>query len=245
MRQLTRDVPGRPGEVTNARLSLRRVVYALCVVAVAFRIFDAVEAREMTQLVRNSAIERLTSIIQVSYAAVVFFFLIEMVAALLAFRPLRMILMPPHSPDQKPRHFIVDAFLGVAGGLCAFLLSVPVLLRGDPGAVLLSGFLEPPWSPFRLLIPVVVVLVLPVPTETFFRGIVLGAFVDHVGKGAALVGSSLLFAAMWPLSHPFLGAILGLASGVLYLRLHRLLPCFFANATAVLCSGWLLWLRGL
>jgi membrane protease YdiL (CAAX protease family) len=149
------------------------------------------------------------------------------------------------SRDFGLRFRAVDAPIGIASGLVAQLVIVPVLylpLR----SLIDEGDLERPARELAekahglgfLVFALVIAVVAPVVEELFFRGLVLRSLQRYMADGPAIVVSGLVFGAshFQLLQLPAL-ALVGVLFAVLVVRTGRLGPAIWAhmafNATTV------------
>ena len=114
--------------------------------------------------------------------------------------------------------------LGLGGGALAFVLSLPLLARGDPaaklGARLLLQSIGLSWG--SVLVLLAAVLLLPVTIEILVCSITFDTLTHFASVPAAVIASSLLFAFLWPMLNSTVAAILGAISALLYYRTRSL-----------------------
>lgn len=139
-------------------------------------------------------------------------------------------------PRGPRRVLFSNVLLGLAGGTAAFLLSIPIFIRGDPaakfGAQLLIQVVG--LSPAAVFMFFVLLVVLPITTEVVFCAITLMTLCKYMSVTAAVIGSSLLFAYFWPVFNSLTGVVLGLIGAVLYYRTKSLTAPIVANAVLTL-----------
>ncbi len=127
-----------------------------------------------------------------------------------------------------PKYFwlISLAFVGLitaAGQLNAFLL-MPFGGEGGGSTDVLLDLISRGNGYMVVLVFVMLVIVPPFCEELLFRGLVLGNLLPY-GKGVAVVGSALLFAAMHQSFSQFLyTAVAGILLGVLYVHSRSIWP---------------------
>lgn len=138
-----------------------------------------------------------------------------------------------------------DFRLAAAAGMLASLVAVPAALLFKPAFNPMNLFLQCPICVAGVSLCFFYLIGIPVVAEIFFRGIFLkGTFVS-LNAGAAILVSALYFAAVWPLFNPLVGMILGVASGVTYVRTQNVLACSIVNALVSASCGAFLVLRAM
>jgi membrane protease YdiL (CAAX protease family) len=130
-----------------------------------------------------------------------------------------------------------DAPIGVAAGLVASLVVVPVIYvplfrligHRDLGAPA-RELTDKAHGPGFVILATVVVIGAPIVEELFFRGLVLRSLLRRWGATASVIGSALLFGVVHLelLQLPAL-VMLGLVLGVLAVRTGRLGPSIWAH----------------
>ena len=132
-----------------------------------------------------------------------------------------------HLEVRFPRRFVWMALacLGVimAAGRINSLLVSPFIGSGT-GNDVLSELISPDRGYMVVLVFIMMVIVPPFCEEILFRGLVLGNLLPY-GKGIAVVGSALLFAAMHQNFGQFLyTAVAGVLMGILYVESKSIWP---------------------
>jgi membrane protease YdiL (CAAX protease family) len=145
---------------------------------------------------------------------------------------------------QKPTS-VKPLFVGLLSGMAVYLLGLPLLVRLDADVQFVPLLVNNPFSVQSVAILILFIGVLPITTEIAFRGIIFRAMQNLTGIGAAIVGSSLLFAYVWPVFNSATALLLGLATALLYHRYRQLMPAIAANATVSALSILTLILRTL
>jgi membrane protease YdiL (CAAX protease family) len=164
------------------------------------------------------------------YPAKLSFFFLVMVGVILFYRPLRQIFCHP-TPSGIKRTILKNLALGLAGGLIAYVMVIPLLLdysnpEPDQVAYLINGAYS--LSHLSLLTLLMLVVLIPISTEIVFRGIFLKVLLEHASGAASILGSSLLFAVFWSGGLEF-GVILGFISGILFYRTRHLIASMTAH----------------
>lgn len=134
---------------------------------------------------------------------------------------------------------------GVGTGLLASLVAVPALLLFGLPLNPANLFIQCPSCLASVSLYLLYLVGIPVVAEVFFRGIFLKILNEHATPWAAVLASTLFFAAIWPLFNPLVGVVVGLAAGMVYQRTRNLLACTMVNLTVSTACGLLLVLRGL
>lgn len=125
----------------------------------------------------------------------------------------------------KGNNYAKNLGLGLGCGMLGFMLSLPLLTRGDPtarlGARLLSQSLGLSWS--AILVLLIALLVLPVTIEIVVCRITFDTLAHHASVPVTIVASSLFFAFLWPIFNSTIATILGAISSLLYHRTRSLI----------------------
>lgn len=128
--------------------------------------------------------------------------------------------------------------VGLLGGIAALALASPVFWfapfiiprpESIPSADI-ETLISRAFSPLCVLELIFFVIALALGSEVLFRGIVLRTLEGCASRWAAILGSTLLFAAIYPVVDPPAAIILGVASAMLYKRTRNLLAPSTANA---------------
>ncbi len=121
---------------------------------------------------------------------------------------------------------------GVAALLATILLltTVPSLVGGYRPTDIVAYIADHFYSGSGLGLALLLVFVLPVAAEIFFRGILLRELLGSISVPSALILSTLLFVLSWPAFNWIAGAALGLGAGFLFYRTRSVLACTVANA---------------
>ncbi len=145
--------------------------------------------------------------------------------------------LPATDAQRQARHKLA---IGVAGGVCAFFVSVPFLFSGQPVHIIAAQLLSYSAIPSVAVQIGLLLIVVPILSELVFRGIVFRSLWAASSLWPAAVGSSLFFAWVWQIPTAPAAFILGLATALVFWKTHTLLPAILANATfAVLAETFL------
>lgn len=129
---------------------------------------------------------------------------------------------------RLPRHFLLSCVAGVgmitAVGQINSLLVAPFMGESNESTDMLLELIKPGNGYMVVLVFVMLVIVPPICEEFLFRGLVLGNLLPY-GKGVAIVGSALMFAAMHQSYTQFLyTAMAGVLLGILYVKSRSIWP---------------------
>jgi membrane protease YdiL (CAAX protease family) len=159
------------------------------------------------------------------------FSLIQLTFALAFFRPLvkQMFAFRGVPPLNRSARNIL---LGVSTGLIALLATAfPNLLGNRQPSETVTFLANHFYSVSGLGLALLLVFMLPVTAEIFFRGIFLSQLLENISVVSAIVVSTLLFLLSWPAFNLIAAAALGLAAGILFYRTRSMLACVVANVS--------------
>ncbi|MDE3170845.1 MAG: CPBP family intramembrane metalloprotease [Acidobacteriota bacterium] len=137
---------------------------------------------------------------------------------------------------------VPSAGWGLLAGLGAFLLVIPALLseskHSPMGHYLANNLLTTGGASLLAII----LVALPIASETFFRRILFWAILSRTSLVAALLTTTLLFVIVWPLFNALAALVLGAVTCILFYRTRSLFACIIADSFFTLsCAAFLLW----
>jgi membrane protease YdiL (CAAX protease family) len=181
--------------------------------------------------------------VRLVYPGRALFLLLEMLVVLLVCRDVF-----HRTHFYQGRWPLYDVLLGAGGGVLVFAFSIPLLWGAD--SRLFINAVVPTVHPVQLKSTFYLLLfglVLPVATETVFRGIVQRSLDARIGSLMAIVVSAFLFAIVWPAFNSVVSIALAMTTGLLYRWRRNLLAPILANAVMTLSAGtyvlWCIWWR--
>jgi membrane protease YdiL (CAAX protease family) len=124
-----------------------------------------------------------------------------------------------------------NILLGVSTGLVALLATLPRFLGSHRPSGAVMFLANHFYSVSGLGLALLLVFLVPVAAEIFFRGIFLRQLLENISVVSALIVSTLLFLLSWPAFNLIAAAALGLAAGILFYRTRSVLACVIANAS--------------
>ena len=142
------------------------------------------------------------------------------------------------TPSSEGARGFKSIVTGLVGGIAALALASPVFWFVPPLIPRAESFrsysietlIARAFSPLCVLELIFFVIALALGSEVLFRGIVLRTLEGCASRWAAIFGSTLLFAAIYPVLDIPTAIILGIASAMLYQRTRNLLAPSTANA---------------
>jgi membrane protease YdiL (CAAX protease family) len=196
--------------------------------------FQRLMTRYFYQLVQSKQIGRWTILVDYDETARALFFILEsiLIVAYLVLRRGANISVTSWFRRVPLRELVI----GVVAAIPIFLLSLPALLRLDAHSGFVSLVTSQLFSTHTILVLILIVGVMPLTTECLYRGVVFQGLSKGATLPAAVVTSSFVFAATWPVYNPIVGILLGIASAVLFNRSKSILPGLLTNLlVTILC----------
>ncbi|MFZ0617624.1 MAG: type II CAAX endopeptidase family protein [Candidatus Acidiferrales bacterium] len=157
-------------------------------------------------------------------------FSVELAVVLCIYRPLRSLftLQAEKKTEKRTRHRLV---IGAVGGVCAFLASIPLLFYGGGTHILTPQLLSYPVSLSVVCQLGLLLVVVPGLSELVFRGVAFRSLYAASSLWPAAIGSSLLFACVWPVPTTAVAVILGIATALVFHKTRALISSILTNVT--------------
>lgn|ERR1700691_1380110 len=233
---MTDIVSDQPIAGSQSRKDLARLTYAAVFLVVTSVCFINARAAYGHHLVQTKQYSSVMTTAQYSAFIDSLFLLTQLAVLLLFFRPLPKVFASRSAEDSANRPIIGRIGLGFLAGLITFLAGASFV--GGPQSSTLGTFLANHFfSVSAMMLVVLVVVLLPVASEIFFRGIFFRQLLESMPLIPALILSTALFTWAWPMFNSIAAIALGLLTGVLYYRTRSILACIVANATATVALG--------
>lgn len=227
---------------SNSRTHFAKLLYAAAFLIVMTTLFLTIWANYTHHLVQIKQPMRLVTVTSYFDVIAATFVFLELLAAIVIFFPREAAASFSRSRMTSPRKSTIGNIgLGVLAGLVSFLLSLPLFLP-DKASSLALFFEDHFYNPRDMLLMVVVVSLLPVASEIFFRQILFNQLLEAISLTPALVASVLLFAFVWPIFNQFVAVILAIAMGLLFYRTRSWIACVVGNSTfTIMATAFLVW----
>jgi|SRR5579859_5488453 len=216
------------------------IIYAAMFLAVTTGCFMLLFPLFDSHLVRSHKFGLLRNLDEYSPFSESLFCTIQLFVILFFFRPAKNALLQ-HVSGNLPRHrAVANIHLGLITGIITFLAVSPALFWEPTPSALAAFFLD-----HLITIPgtsfiAILVILLPILSEAFFRAVFLARLLESTTFIPSLIISTLLFAWTWQVFNPIVTIILGLACGILFFRTRSLVACIVANGVLTLsCLGFL------
>jgi membrane protease YdiL (CAAX protease family) len=225
-------------EWARQRRELGGSVYAVLFLAVITYGFDRAFAFYMDRLVHAKEISRWTVLVRDFDRTIAGVFLFALIIVISCYRlgPLRMRLRDMGLAVSFFR--LKEVLWGLLAGCLLYAASLPILLRLDLQNGLAGLIVSDFYHPGMFVLALLFALLLPVFSETVYRGIIFKAFLKSSSVGPAIVASAFSFAFTWPVFDPLIGLLLGVGSAFLYRRFGNVVPAIVANAMlTVACAA--------
>jgi membrane protease YdiL (CAAX protease family) len=163
---------------------------------------------------------------------------IQLFLILLFFRPAKNPLMQHVSGNLSRQRTVTNVNLGLITGIVTFLAVSPALFWEPTPSALATFFLDHLNTIPGISFIAILVILLPILSEAFFRGVFLARLLESTTLIPSLIISTLLFAWTWQVLNPIVAVILSLACGILFFRTRSLVACIVANEVLTLsCLG--------
>lgn len=170
------------------------------------------------------------------------FWFLETLVVVIVFEVFRLVGKQQNQVSTHGKVAARQGFYGAVAGIVLAVVCVPILFRGPitltPVPLLVDRF----YSLQTVFFAVLIFVAVPATSEYTFRRIVFADLKECAGFWAAAIGSSALFACLWPGYGLTVGFLLGLMTAFLYNRKGSLLTCVLCNAaftiTAVCLETW-------
>jgi membrane protease YdiL (CAAX protease family) len=219
-------------ETQNRNLPMSKLIWTLSLLILATWALDGLGSHLLLNVFRR---RELTSywpslLVRQAFLIAMTLFSTELAVVLFFYRPLKIFftLSPIDNSENQARHKLA---IGVAGGVCAFLASIPLLFSGDPVHIITPQLLSYPVSLSVVCQIGMLLVVVPFLSELVFRGIVFRSLRAASGFWPAAIGSSVLFACVWSIPTAPVMVILGVASALVFRKTRTLGPSIMTNAT--------------
>jgi membrane protease YdiL (CAAX protease family) len=227
---------GEPILGSQSRRNLGRLTYSAVFLVVTSVCFVHARAAYENHLVQTKQYHSVMTTVQYSAFIDSLFLLVQLAVLLLFFRPLPTVFASRPSEDSANRPIIAHIGLGFLAGIITFLAGASFV--GGPQSSMLGTFLANQfYSVSAVMLVVLVVVLVPVASELFFRGIFFRQLLESMPLTPALILSTALFTWAWPMFNSIAAIALGLLTGLLYYRTRSLLACIVAHATANIALG--------
>lgn len=227
------------------RKPLTALVYALAFLFITTALYISLSFQYDRHLIHTGQFGWLRTIHEYSALAEALFYTFQLLVVLLLFRPFASIIGRARENGESEPDNLKGVCLGILGGILA-LAAGALSLLGHNGSQELGAFLvDHAYNASGILLAFVLILVLPILSEAFFRGVVLRRLLQTMSLPAAVVIAALVFTFFWS-TFTFIPCLaLGVVSGILFCRMKSLLPCIIANSVFTIGAMALLMWRSL
>jgi len=161
---------------------------------------------------------------------------VQLIVVLYFCRPIKALFI--HLSEGRSENWTLkDLVAGLVGGVCAFLVSIPLLLWGFQIHPITQQLMHWPVSLAQVSQVGMYLVVVPVLNEMVFRGVIFRGLLDASSLWPAAIGSSLLFAYVWAAPNTTVAFILGITSALVFKKTGTLAGSILANITLTLLIG--------
>jgi membrane protease YdiL (CAAX protease family) len=217
----------------SSRKRLTKLVYAALLLIATTFCFVRISLKYDYHLVQTKQFGMLQTVNEYSELTDSVFYLVQLVVILFFFRPLADIFSVPVATNSVRRSLLRNIGFGVLAGLVALLAALPSLLADNP-SIFASFLINHLYGASDLALLVILIFLLPVASEVFFRGVLLRQLMEVMSVAAALVVSTLLSSSYYLTFGPIPALALGLVAGILFYRTGSVLACIIANSSFTL-----------
>lgn len=217
----------------QSKESLTRLVYGVLFLILTTAAYFIVCFKYDAHLIATGQFSSLRSIHEYSDLRDCLFYVIQLlIVVVLFFRPLRQIFvcLPNENTSSGGLPLLRDMQRGVLGGMIGLLVTVPIFLR-EKSSQLVTFLANHLYGAGGLILLIVLIFLLPIVIEGFFRGILLRRLLDEMSAPAALILATVLFMLYWPFFGLFAGATVGLVTGIVFYRTKSVPACVITNST--------------
>lgn len=217
-------------ENNGSRRPLTILIYAVLFIILTSACFLFLSANYDRHLVLTKQFDRLRTTTEYSGLLQALFCGFQLLIIVFFFHPLRR-RADAFRPLSGSKHSVlVRVSLGLLSGFLALLVLFPAFLAGRQEPTLVVSFLLDHFGKSSdVLMLLILVLVLPLLSEVFFRGILLKQLMESVSTILAVILSVILFMFWWPVGGFVSAGVFGLAAGLLFYWTRSILACVAAN----------------
>jgi membrane protease YdiL (CAAX protease family) len=202
-------------EQIKSAFTLKKLIYALAVLAIV----SAFEVRYLDRMLIMGAVDREQALAREAvfgYPAEALIHLVALAGVICAYW--RSLLFGRYRAIQTTQTTWKSGLFGLATGVA---VSIVAGLGRNSDALLQRGIVFGAllWNPervFGIASLLLIAIALPVVGEAFYRGIVLRTLTEYTTMPAAILGSSILFACIFPLYSPATRLVFGVLAGGLF-----------------------------
>jgi membrane protease YdiL (CAAX protease family) len=218
----------------NARSNLTKLVYAVLFLVLTDVCFIILSGKYIHHLVTTGQYRLVWLAGEDAPLAQGLYYFLQLVILLSFFRPFRQIWRRPTDPRLAATSVYKRVTIGIIAALVALGATVPLYLGMQEQTPTALNFLAKHFDAVGVAYLLLVILVLPLLTELFFRRILLGTLMESISVVAALIVSILLFAVSWPVYSLLIALVFGLVVSLLFWKTRSVLSCAVANSCFML-----------
>ena len=218
-------------------LPVSKLIWSICLLILSTWILNRVASSLLFNVARRGDVSFWPSLIVRQTLLIAMIVLsVQLLVVLYFYRPLKDFLTLPSIGGTEKctlRAFVI----GICGGVCSFIVSIPFLFFDEPIHIIAHDLFSWPLSPSLVCQVILLLVVLPILTELVFCGVVFRSLRDASSLWPAAIGSSLLFACVWPVPDTFVTIILGIASAIVFQKTRTLISSMLTSATLTILMG--------
>ncbi|MHB8413508.1 MAG: CPBP family glutamic-type intramembrane protease [Candidatus Acidiferrales bacterium] len=225
-------------------MPIAKLVWAMSFLIITTWVINRLGAGLLLKVIRRGQINSYwpSTLVSQVFPIAMTVLLVQLIVVLYFYRPLKVFFTLPVE-EESEKQPLGGFVIGIMGGVFASLASIPFLLSGNPIHIIAQELLSWPISLTLVWQVVLLLVVLPVLSELVFRGIVFRFLKGASSFWPAAIGSSLLFACVWPIPTAFVAVILGMVSALVFQKSRTLASSVLTNVTLTILVETFLLLR--
>lgn len=221
---------------------LTRLVYAVLLLFVITALYVSLLFRYNSYLIHTKQFSFFRTFHEYSDLTESLIYAIELLVVLSLFRPLGRIFTRQQAEAPLKNPLPRDLAWGLVGGIATLVAAAPGLILEGRSSALGTFLVNHLYSPGGFILVFLLVFLLPIASEGFFRGVLLRHLLRAMSAPAAIIVSTVVFTLCWPTFNPIAAIAVGAGAGIVFYRTGSILACIITNSTfTVLAVIVLMW----
>jgi membrane protease YdiL (CAAX protease family) len=215
--------------VSDYRKPLTVLAYAVLTLFLTTGLYVYLSLRLDHHLITTGQFSRLRATNEHAVLADSLFYATQLAVALAFFRPLKLVFARVQKGSSLTVDTLKEIGWGFVGGAVALGIAAPALLGKASSQRLGTYLVDHFYTASGVMLFIVLIFLLPILSEGFFRGVLLRLLMETASWPAAVLVTTLIFALLWPTFGFIPGLTLGIVTGILFHRTKSVMPCIVAN----------------